>query len=156
MVGDFESSDLFNNLINKVPRKIKQRIHIYSKGADHYTLSKFYQVADLYLHTSSYEGFGVVLSEAALSGLPIVCTLSDGSRENVEDGKSGYIINSSSSEDIAKSIIKLLSNDKLRKAMSVYTKKRALIKYNKEQNLKKRDKMWKEVAKGGLNSTKSL
>ena len=40
--------------------------------------------------------------------------------------------------------------------MSVYTKKRALIKYDKEQNLKKRDKMWKEVAKGGLNSTKSL
>ncbi len=156
LVGDFESSDLFKNLMNKIDQNIKNKMYIFSRGADHSTLSKFYQVADLYLHTSSYEGFGVVLSEAALSGLPIVSTLSDGSRENVEDGKSGYIINSSYSGDIAKPIIKLLSNDELRKEMSVYTKKRALIKYDKDLNLKIRDKMWKDVANGGLKSTKSL
>ena len=156
LVGDFVSSDLFNNLIKKVDYNTKKNIYIFSKGADHSTLSKFYQVADLYLHTSSYEGFGVVLSEAALSGLPIVSTLSDGSRENVENGKSGYLVDSSSSIEIAKFIIKLLSDDRLRKEMSIYSKKRALIKYDKGQNLKTRDKMWKDVAKGGLNSSESL
>ena len=156
LVGDFESSHLFNNLINEVDHNIKQNIYIFSKGADHSTLSKFYQVADLYLHTSSYEGFGVVLSEAALSGLPIVSTLSDGSKENVENGKSGYLVDSSSSREIAKFIIKLLSDDRLRKEMSIYTKKRALVKYDKDQNLKIRDKLWKDVAKGGLNSSESL
>ena len=156
LVGDFESSHLFKNLMNEVDDNIKQNIYIFSKGADHSTLSKFYQVADLYLHTSSYEGFGVVLSEAALSGLPIVSTLSDGSIENVENGKSGYLVDSSSSREIAKFIIKLLSDDRLRKEMSIYAKKRALIKYDKDQNLKIRDKMWKDVAKGGLNSSESL
>jgi len=156
LVGDFESSHLFKNLMNEVDDNIKQNIYIFSKGADHSTLSKFYQVADLYIHTSSYEGFGVVLSEAALSGLPIVSTLSDGSIENVENGKSGYLVDSSSSREIAKFIIKLLSDDRLRKEMSIYTKKRALVKYDKDQNLKIRDKMWKDIAKGGLNSSESL
>ena len=70
---------------------MKKKIYIYSKGADHYLLSKFYRVSDIYLHTSLYKGYGVVLSEAALSGLPIVSTISDGSIENIEDGKSGLV-----------------------------------------------------------------
>ena len=40
--------------------------------------------------------------------------------------------------------------------MGIYTKQRALIKYDKDLNLRIRDKMWKEVAKGGLNSSQSL
>ena len=79
-------------MINKVPHKIRQKIYIYSKGADHYTLSKFYQVADLYLHTSSYEGFGAVLAEASLSGLPVVSTKNDGCMDIIENKKSGFIV----------------------------------------------------------------
>lgn len=34
----------------------------------------YYKSADIFLHTSNYEGYGLVLVEAALAGLPIVTT----------------------------------------------------------------------------------
>ncbi|MBI2474652.1 MAG: glycosyltransferase [Candidatus Taylorbacteria bacterium] len=34
----------------------------------------YYKGADLYLHTANYEGYGLTLTEAALSGLPIIST----------------------------------------------------------------------------------
>jgi len=37
-------------------------------------LENYYSAADLLLHTSLYEGYGMVLIEAALAGLPIVST----------------------------------------------------------------------------------
>ena len=98
----------------------------------------------------------MVLAEAALSGLPIVGTLSDGTIENIEDNKSGFIVDSSLSKNIAKPIIRLLKNDNLRKKMGKYAKSRAMIKYDQNNNLKVRDKLWKDVANGGLNCQKPL
>ena len=156
LIGEFSQSYLFKKLLQNFDKKYKEKIFIVSKGANHKLLAKFYKVADIYVHTSAYEGFGVVLSEAALSGLPIVCTASDGAEENVEDGKSGYIVKSSSSKELSKKIIKLLNDDELRFNMSNYAKRRALKKYNPKNNLYIRDKLWKNIIKNGINSRKSL
>ena len=52
----------------------------------HADLPALYQIATVYAHSSNYEGFGVVLAEAAAAGLPVVSTDTDGAREIVEDG----------------------------------------------------------------------
>tara|TARA_A100001035_G_C27786800_1_gene504831 strand:- start:2117 stop:3319 length:1203 start_codon:yes stop_codon:yes gene_type:complete len=156
LVGNFNKSNLFKELLEKTDLETKEKLYIFGKGADHSLLSNLYQISDIYIHTSIYEGFGVVLAEAALSGLPIVGTLSDGTIENIEDNKSGFIVDSSLSKNIAKPIIRLLKNDNLRKKMGKYAKSRAMIKYDQNNNLKVRDKLWKDVANGGLNCQKPL
>lgn len=40
----------------------------------HEDLASFYKTADIYLQTSDYEGYGLSLIEAGLSGLPVVST----------------------------------------------------------------------------------
>ena len=40
--------------------------------------------------------------------------------------------------------------------MGNYSKSRAMIKYDENINLKIRDKLWKDVANGGLNCQKPL
>ena len=156
LVGNFSTSKLFKSLIKNINPIIKDKIYIEPNGADHSILSKFYKISDIYLHASAYEGFGVVLSEAALSGLPIVSTLNDGALENVEHTKSGFLVDSSSCKEIANYVVKLLEDDNLRKSMSIYAKKRALIKYDEEENLRIRDSLWKNVAEGGLKSKANL
>ena len=156
LVGNLNKSNLFKKLLEKTDLETKEKLFIYGDGADHSLLSNLYQISDIFIHTSIYEGFGVVLAEAALSGLPIVGTLSDGTIENIENNKSGFIVDSLLSKEIAKPIIKLLENDNLRKKMGKYSKSRAMIKYDENINLKIRDKLWKDVANGGLNCQKPL
>ena len=156
LVGNFKNSILLNKLLENTDSVLKKKIYIYSKGADHDLLSKFYRVSDIYLHTSVYEGYGVVLSEAALSGLPIVSTSSDGSIENIEDGKSGFLVKPHTAAEMAKYVNLLLNNETLRKEMSKYTIRRAIKKYDEINNLKVRDRLWKKVAYGGINCSDSL
>ncbi len=47
--------------------------------------------ADIFLHTSTYEGYGMVLVEAGASGLPIVSTNVGVVRDIYKDGESAYI-----------------------------------------------------------------
>lgn len=48
-------------------------------------------ITDLFLLSSHWEGFGIVLTEAMAAGKPVVATNTDGAREVVEDGKTGIL-----------------------------------------------------------------
>jgi phosphatidylinositol alpha-1,6-mannosyltransferase len=58
-----------------------------SSLADHYLL------ADVFIMTSSKEGFGLVFIEAAACGRKIICGRQDGSREAILNGKLGKMVN---------------------------------------------------------------
>ena len=48
--------------------------------------------ADVFVHTSRWEGFGIVLLEAMLAGLPIVATRVSAVPEVVVDGETGILV----------------------------------------------------------------
>jgi glycosyltransferase involved in cell wall biosynthesis len=55
-------------------------------------LSDWLQRADVFLHTSRWEGFGMVLLEAMLAGLPVVTTRVSAVPEVVADGETGILV----------------------------------------------------------------
>jgi glycosyltransferase involved in cell wall biosynthesis len=55
-------------------------------------LEKFYSKANAYLLTSNYEGWGLVIIEAASYGLPIIMTDVGCAGEVIKDGESGFVI----------------------------------------------------------------
>jgi len=54
-------------------------------------LAVYYDLADVFLLTSDYEGTARVIVEAGLKGLPVVATPFAGALDNVEDGATGFV-----------------------------------------------------------------
>ncbi len=52
----------------------------------------FLSEADIYLHSSIYEGFGLTILEAMACGLPVICTDGMGNRDLILEGENGFLI----------------------------------------------------------------
>jgi asparagine synthase (glutamine-hydrolysing) len=77
-----------------------------SEKADHYRL------ADAYVMPSYGEGFGFVFLEAMASGIPVVASSIDGSREAVLDGALGILVDPRNREDLRRGILEALARPK--------------------------------------------
>jgi glycosyltransferase EpsF len=78
--------------------------------------------ADIYVHTATYEPFGLVLIEAMAAGLPVVCLDGGGNKDIIEQGKNGYILTEQNSKLFVDDILKLYTNQELYTNMSAYAK----------------------------------
>lgn len=76
--------------------------------------------AKLYVMTSDYEGFPNALVEAMASGLPVISTdFPTGiAKELIKDGVNGYVIPRNDKTELAKAMVKILSNSELQESMS--------------------------------------
>jgi len=76
----------------------------------HYALSTYYRAADLLVMPSRSESFGLVALEAAASGIPVVAAAVGGLRTLVQDGVTGYLIDSREPADYAEAIDRILGD----------------------------------------------
>jgi glycosyltransferase involved in cell wall biosynthesis len=77
----------------------------------------YLQNSTLYLHTASYEPFGLVLLEAMACGLPVVCTDGGGNRDLIEEGINGFMVKERDPKRLADKIELLLTDSELRQQM---------------------------------------
>ena len=93
---------------------IKDRIH-FTGWVSHDHLPAFYNLADLFVLPSLYEGFGIPLLEAMACGCPVLTSTTGSPPEVV--GDAGYLVNPTNVEAIASGILEVLSNPVLREVM---------------------------------------
>ena len=72
---------------------------------------------DIFCLPTYREGFGEVNLEAQAMDLPVVSTNVIGPRESVEDGRTGFLVESKSREALMEPLKKLILNPHLRKSM---------------------------------------
>lgn len=115
---------------------------------------RFMNAADVFVITSRYtangdfEGYGIVVVEAAMCGTPSVVAKNSGLVEAVQDGVTGITVNHDDPEDTAKGIVRLLDDDALRHDMG----ERALQRALSEQTWRGRAVQYDSVFKGLLRS----
>lgn len=71
---------------------------------------QFLSVADIYVCSSRYEGYGLSLAEAMVLGLPVATTRVSGVPQMIVDGETGVVIDDLTPDDVAKSLLKLVES----------------------------------------------
>lgn len=77
----------------------------------------FLQIMDLFVLSSLWEGMPYALLEAMAMGLPVVATDTAGNNELVEHGRNGLLVAPESASAIAASVVRILRDPTLRRAM---------------------------------------
>lgn len=80
---------------------------------------------DLFVLSSSREGFSIACVEAMAAGRPVVATRSGGPEEIVEDGVSGRLVGPGNAEALAGAILELVADPELRSRLARAGRRRA-------------------------------
>jgi glycosyltransferase involved in cell wall biosynthesis len=73
--------------------------------------------ADIYVHTSVVEGFGIAIIEAMAIGLPVVATNVGGIPEIITNGENGILVPPENPQALAKAIVDLIEHPEKRKIL---------------------------------------
>lgn len=114
LVGWFDTSE--DALSASLRTRIESHPHIHCTGfvAD---TAPYYRAMDVMVLPSWREGFPNVVLEAAATGIPVVTTISTGSRDSVVPEVTGLLIPPGYPEAISEAVLKLLRNPERRRRM---------------------------------------
>src|SRR5262249_42793013 len=89
-------------------------------------------LADVFLLPSSSESFGLVALEAMSAEVPVVCSNAGGLPEVVEHGLTGFLHDAAHVAGYTASVLKLLTNDALRRTMGRRARRVAMERFSAE------------------------
>jgi N-acetyl-alpha-D-glucosaminyl L-malate synthase BshA len=90
-------------------------------------------LADVFLLPSSSESFGLVALEAMSAEVPVVVSNAGGLPEVVEHGVTGFIHDPTHLNGFVSSVMKLLTNEPLRRAMGRRARREARLRFNADE-----------------------
>ena len=105
-IVEFKKLIMENNINNKIT--LKGALH----GED---LVNHYLNGSIFISTSRWEGFGLVITEAMSCGLPVISFDNSGPREIMNDGEYGILINKYDIDHFYSELEKLMKDENLRK-----------------------------------------
>ncbi|MDP4145741.1 MAG: glycosyltransferase family 4 protein [Bacillota bacterium] len=92
-------------------------------------LSAIYRISDIFIFASSYEIFGMVLLESMYFSLPIISSVTGGSKMLIENEKDGILIGGFDSLQWSERIISLLEDEKYRINLGINSRTKILEKF---------------------------
>ena len=144
VVGRGECYDELISLVDQ--HKLHDNVCVYPDMDDE-ALIKCYQQCDIFILPNrtidnDIEGFGMVLVEAQVCGKPVIAGDSGGTRETMNIGKTGHIIDCSSTENLLNGLSPILRNREIVDGevdIADYAKKR----FNWDQHVAKAKRLFK-------------
>lgn len=93
-------------------------------------ISDYFSITDIFISSSIFETFGIVLVQAMASGLPVIATRNSAIPEIVEHGVTGLLSPPYDEELFAKNIATLLTDHDLKNNMGITARQKALKFYD--------------------------
>lgn len=111
-----QTEEQLNTLIKKF--KLEKKVTRLGKIDHTTTLPAYYRAASAFILGARYEPFGLTTLEAMACGAAPIISSVAGSREVIIDGLNGFIVNMHDRTSLSEAIVKLISDDKLRKKVA--------------------------------------
>lgn len=112
----------------------------------HAELPVVFQAADVYVHSSRYEGLAKVMVEAAAAGIPVVSTHVPGIEAVVDDGVTGLVSPIGDADSLAKAVLSLLTDERRRRDMGRRAREVVRERFSRERQIGAIVGMWRDVA----------
>lgn len=121
---------------------------LFSGSIDHGEIREVLGRADVCILTSFSEGIPVSLMEAMACGLPVIGPNVTGVPELIKHGESGYLVDPHSPADIADSLLKILENPGLARAMGESGRAQVEEFYDMQNNARELASIFQERLNG--------
>jgi starch synthase len=108
---------LKKSIISEVEKAGLMRNFVFLGDVSEEELPQIYRCADVFVLPSIQEGQGIVLLEAQASAKPVVAFNVSGVTESLRDKETGFLVKPADSLELAGVILKLLSDESLRREM---------------------------------------
>ena len=102
------------------------------------------------------EGMPMVLQEAAASGVPIVTTNVTGCKEVIINNRTGLLVKSRNTNMLAKKLIKLISDQNLRKKFGKAGRKFAIKNFDESLIIKQNINIYKKLIENEKHKQKKI
>lgn len=123
IIGGIRKKDYYRILLKKIIEHNLSENIIFKGSVTEENLINEYSKASIFILPSKEESLGIVLLEAMATETPIIASNIGGIPYIIKNGSNGYLVKFGDYREMAKYIIELLSDDKLRKTMGLAGKK---------------------------------
>jgi glycosyltransferase involved in cell wall biosynthesis len=110
---------------------------------------RFYNLADVYVHPSSLEGFGMTAGEAMSCGKPVVASRVGSLPEVIVDGETGFLIPPSDRRQFAERIVTLLRDEPLARQFGEAGRRRVEALFRWEMIARRLVELYQQVLDDG-------
>lgn len=97
--------------------------------------AELYGEFDLYVSSSTTEGFSLTCIEAMACGLPVIATRSGGPETIIEDGRTGVLVDVQDPHALARAIVQLIRDPNYRHQLALRGRQSILERFDIEQTL---------------------
>ena len=106
---------------------------------------------DIFVNCSLQESFGVAIVEAMACQLPVVATDTEGFKEVIENGKTGFILHDRKPETMANKLLELLKDDKMASSFANCAREKVIREYDWNKNVEHMVDIYLKTSKIGKN-----
>lgn len=124
---------------------------IFTGYVPHEDLPAYFTLADVYLHTSIYEGLGKVMVEAGIAGKAVVSTPTAGAKEVVKNNVTGLIAEAEP-QVLANAVTDVLENPQLARKMGDSARELVSKKFDRETSVRNIIERWQLTAEAGVTT----
>jgi len=136
LAGPWKTKDDENRILSRIGESpFRDRIELTGLLHGKSKMAVF-ERADLFMQLSHNEGQSVALIEAISTGLPAICTRRGANSDVVVDGKGGYVVDSHDPGLIAKSMVKILTDENTYRRFSAFNVSYARERFSHEVFIK--------------------